>query len=99
MDYCCFIKSIYKKKRSELQLKKKIFLFVIGKKIVVILLNNTICFTELLDNLRPVSPKPGHLERVKTPQGNSSSGTDDLQAYRERFLKINVRHITDGQVL
>lgn len=53
---------------------------------------------ELLDNLRPVSPKPGHLERVKTPQGNCNTGADELQTYRERFLKINVRHITDGQV-
>ncbi|XP_044743492.1 oxidation resistance protein 1 isoform X3 [Chrysoperla carnea] len=76
---------------------------------------------ELLDSLRPVSPKPGHIERVRTPLGGSGSitststtlsgstsgvgsktsrldsqGDDDL-AYRERFLKINVRHITDGQ--
>jgi len=56
-------------------------------------------FTELLDNLRPVSPKPGHMERVKTPLGTSSGTTDDdEQPFRERFLKINVRHITDGQV-
>ncbi|XP_011251149.1 oxidation resistance protein 1 isoform X6 [Camponotus floridanus] len=53
---------------------------------------------ELLDNLRPVSPKPGHMERVKTPLGTSSGTTDDdEQPFRERFLKINVRHITDGQ--
>ncbi|XP_070160212.1 nuclear receptor coactivator 7 isoform X2 [Polyergus mexicanus] len=53
---------------------------------------------ELLDNLRPVSPKPGHMERVKTPLGTSSRTTDeDEQPFRERFLKINVRHITDGQ--
>lgn len=56
---------------------------------------------ELLDNLRPVSPKPGHVERVRTPscpQG-SSTETDDQESavFRERFLKINVRHITDGQ--
>lgn len=56
-------------------------------------------FAELLDNLRPVSPKPGHMERVKTPLGTSSGTTDeDEQPFRERFLKINVRHITDGQV-
>lgn len=58
-------------------------------------------FSELLDNLRPVSPKPGHVERVRTPscpQG-SSTETDDQESavFRERFLKINVRHITDGQ--
>ncbi|XP_032676394.1 oxidation resistance protein 1 isoform X6 [Odontomachus brunneus] len=53
---------------------------------------------ELLDNLRPVSPKPGHMERIKTPLGTSSVGTEeDEQPFRERFLKINVRHITDGQ--
>ena len=54
-------------------------------------------FSELLDNLRPVSPKPGHLERVKTPQ-NSTTAMDEDEPYKERFLKINVRHITDGQV-
>ncbi|XP_044596415.1 nuclear receptor coactivator 7 isoform X6 [Cotesia glomerata] len=54
---------------------------------------------ELLDNLRPVSPKPGHMERVKTPldSGNAAAMDEDEPAYRERFLKINVRHITDGQ--
>ncbi|XP_018351332.1 PREDICTED: oxidation resistance protein 1 isoform X7 [Trachymyrmex septentrionalis] len=53
---------------------------------------------ELLDNLRPVSPKPGHMERIKTPLGTSSVAADeDEQPFRERFLKINVRHITDGQ--
>lgn len=51
---------------------------------------------ELLDNLRPVSPKPGHLERVKTPQNNTTIMDED-GPYKERFLKINVRHITDGQ--
>ncbi|XP_015113718.1 oxidation resistance protein 1 isoform X4 [Diachasma alloeum] len=53
---------------------------------------------ELLDNLRPVSPKPGHSERVKTPlDSRTGAGDEDEPAYRERFLKINVRHITDGQ--
>ncbi|XP_068904192.1 oxidation resistance protein 1 isoform X11 [Tenebrio molitor] len=54
---------------------------------------------ELLDNLRPVSPKPGHVERVRTPSCNQSSTDldEDSAAFRERFLKINVRHITDGQ--
>lgn len=58
----------------------------------------TLIFTELLDNLRPVSPKPGHMERVKTPLGASGAADEDEQPFRERFLKINVRHITDGQV-
>ncbi|XP_012262500.2 nuclear receptor coactivator 7 isoform X5 [Athalia rosae] len=53
---------------------------------------------ELLDNLRPVSPKPGHMERLKTPVGTASvAGEDDEQPFKERFLRINVRHITDGQ--
>lgn len=52
-----------------------------------------------MDNLRPVSPKPGHVERVRTPSCNQSSTDldEDSAAFRERFLKINVRHITDGQ--
>lgn len=57
-------------------------------------------FAELLDNLRPVSPKPGHMERIKTPLGTCSTTIEeDEQPFRERFLKINVRHITDGQVM
>ncbi|XP_018403939.1 PREDICTED: oxidation resistance protein 1 isoform X4 [Cyphomyrmex costatus] len=52
---------------------------------------------ELLDNLRPVSPKPGHMERIKTPSGSGTVADEDEQPFRERFLKINVRHITDGQ--
>ena len=55
-------------------------------------------YTELLNNLRPVSPKPGHLERVKTPLGSANAMDEDVQPYKERFLKITVRHITDGQV-
>lgn len=58
-------------------------------------------FSELLDNLRPVSPKPGHVERVRTPSTNQPSSIDhedsESAVFRERFLKINVRHITDGQ--
>lgn len=57
-------------------------------------------FLELLDNLRPVSPKPGHAERVRTPSYNQSSipeQDEDATVYTERFLRINVRHITDGQ--
>ena len=76
------------------------------------------CFchvAEILDNLRPVSPKPllpGHIERVITPlspltshsgaAAPSNDGCDQRSAAEqrncERFLKINVRHITDGQV-
>ncbi|XP_076666754.1 TLD domain-containing protein mustard isoform X4 [Andrena cerasifolii] len=53
---------------------------------------------ELLDNLRPVSPKPSHLERVKTPLGiRNTVIQEEEQPFRERFLKIDVRHITDGQ--
>ncbi|XP_046604127.1 nuclear receptor coactivator 7 isoform X3 [Neodiprion virginianus] len=53
---------------------------------------------ELLDNLRPVSPKPGHMERIKTPVGHTNvTGDEDEQPFKERFLRINVRHITDGQ--
>lgn len=55
--------------------------------------------TDLLDNLRPVSPKPGHMERVRTPLGTSGATEKDQKPFRERFLKINVRHITDGQVM
>lgn len=50
---------------------------------------------DILDNLRPVSPKPGHIERVKAPMSPQSKRHDPREA---RFLKINVRHITDGQV-
>jgi len=60
-----------------------------------------VVFPELLDNLRPVSPKPGHVERVKTPSCNQSSSIETEEeptsVFRERFLKINVRHITDGE--
>ncbi|CAL7949810.1 unnamed protein product [Xylocopa violacea] len=53
---------------------------------------------ELLDSLRPVSPKPSHMERVKTPLGVTSTVIEEEeQPFKERFLKINVRHITDGQ--
>ncbi|KAI4465810.1 nucleolar protein 7/estrogen receptor coactivator-related [Holotrichia oblita] len=53
---------------------------------------------ELLDNLRPVSPKPGHAERIRTPSGpQGSSEMEEESAVYKRFLKINVKHITDGQ--
>ncbi|XP_030239003.1 oxidation resistance protein 1 isoform X10 [Drosophila navojoa] len=60
---------------------------------------------DILEGLRPGSPKPGHIERIV---GNSSNAGDNSQAEEnadksddpvitQRFLKINVRHITDGQ--
>ncbi|XP_065172063.1 nuclear receptor coactivator 7 isoform X11 [Atheta coriaria] len=52
---------------------------------------------ELLDNLRPVSPKPGHVERIRTPSGPTDIIAEEESAIYKRFLKINVRHITDGQ--
>lgn len=52
-------------------------------------------FLELLDGLRPGSPKPGHIERVASP--NASATDVDDPVITQRFLKINVRHITDGQ--
>lgn len=53
--------------------------------------------TELLDGLRPGSPKPGHIERIATPNASSAAGDPDDPVITQRFLKINVRHITDGQ--
>ncbi|XP_013098254.2 oxidation resistance protein 1 isoform X19 [Stomoxys calcitrans] len=49
---------------------------------------------DILDSLRPGSPKPGHIERVD-PAGRAEGGNDPV--ITQRFLKINVRHITDGQ--
>ncbi|XP_061502550.1 nuclear receptor coactivator 7 isoform X36 [Anopheles gambiae] len=70
--------------------------------------------SDLLEGLRPGSPKPGHIERVASPNtqsggagggggGGGTAGTaaggadDDDPVTIQRFLKINVRHITDGQ--
>lgn len=50
---------------------------------------------ELLDGLRPGSPKPGHIERIATPNAGGADADDPV--ITQRFLKINVRHITDGQ--
>ncbi|XP_053669479.1 uncharacterized protein LOC128719865 isoform X2 [Anopheles marshallii] len=69
---------------------------------------------DLLEGLRPGSPKPGHIERVASPNtqsgggaggggggggttGNTVGGDEDDPVTIQRFLKINVRHITDGQ--
>ncbi|XP_063223765.1 oxidation resistance protein 1 isoform X4 [Bacillus rossius redtenbacheri] len=60
---------------------------------------------DILDSLRPVSPKPfpGHIERVrvscssKNSTASSVDGDDHERKHFEGFLKINVHHITDGQ--
>ncbi|XP_032595884.1 uncharacterized protein LOC6567756 isoform X8 [Drosophila grimshawi] len=59
---------------------------------------------DILEGLRPGSPKPGHIERVVGNSGLSSNRQAEEQADKsddpvitQRFLKINVRHITDGQ--
>lgn len=52
-------------------------------------------FVELLDGLRPGSPKPGHIKRIESP--NAAAKNEDDPVVTQRFLKINVRHITDGQ--
>ncbi|XP_032595883.1 uncharacterized protein LOC6567756 isoform X7 [Drosophila grimshawi] len=60
--------------------------------------------SNILEGLRPGSPKPGHIERVVGNSGLSSNRQAEEQADKsddpvitQRFLKINVRHITDGQ--
>jgi hypothetical protein len=50
---------------------------------------------DILDGLRPASPKPGRIERVSSQ--NPAPHNDDDPITIQRFLKINVRHITDGQ--
>ncbi|XP_031635692.1 oxidation resistance protein 1 isoform X13 [Contarinia nasturtii] len=50
---------------------------------------------ELLDGLRPGSPKPGHIKRIESPAIKNQNEDDPVVT--QRFLKINVRHITDGQ--
>lgn len=54
----------------------------------------------MLEGLRPTSPRPGHIERVLSPQPPTAGGAEDVEEDAiivQRFLKINVRHITDGQ--
>lgn len=56
--------------------------------------------SELLEGLRPTSPRPGHIERVISPFPSGGTLTEDVEedpVIVQRFLKINVRHITDGQ--
>lgn len=52
--------------------------------------------SDILDGLKPSSPKPGHIERFRNPEEQHSANTADT-IITQRFLKINVRHITDGQ--
>ncbi|XP_036335351.1 uncharacterized protein LOC118745751 isoform X4 [Rhagoletis pomonella] len=57
--------------------------------------------TNILEGLRPGSPKPGHIERVDSEKSADNAPTEanksDDPVITQRFLKINVRHITDGQ--
>lgn len=50
---------------------------------------------DMLDGLKPSSPKPGHIERFTKPEEQPGAKEDTI--ITQRFLKINVRHITDGQ--
>ncbi|XP_034662263.1 oxidation resistance protein 1 isoform X22 [Drosophila subobscura] len=53
---------------------------------------------DILEGLRPGSPKPGHIERVSgNSQAEMEANKSDDPVITQRFLKINVRHITDGQ--
>ncbi|KAH8418536.1 hypothetical protein KR009_011737 [Drosophila setifemur] len=55
---------------------------------------------DILEGLRPGSPKPGHIERVASSsqqQAEEEANKSDDPVITQRFLKINVRHITDGQ--
>ncbi|XP_049774176.1 oxidation resistance protein 1 isoform X12 [Schistocerca cancellata] len=60
--------------------------------------------TDILESLRPVSPKPtgpsvtSEATHPSHPDTTGSSGASlEEQRAERRFLKINVRHITDGQ--
>ncbi|KRG00116.1 uncharacterized protein Dwil_GK14284, isoform K [Drosophila willistoni] len=54
--------------------------------------------SNILEGLRPGSPKPGHIERVSSnSQAEDEANKSDDPVITQRFLKINVRHITDGQ--
>lgn len=50
-----------------------------------------------MDGLRPGSPKPGHIQRIESPNRSANNQNEDDPVVTQRFLKINVRHITDGQ--
>jgi len=60
------------------------------------LLINYFVITDILDTLRPSSPKPGHAERIDSSVSPSTGRSHSRGV--ERFLKINVKHVTDGQV-
>jgi len=53
--------------------------------------------TDILEGLRPGSPKPGHIQRIGENAKNDGGKGGDDPVITQRFLKINVRHITDGQ--
>lgn len=50
-----------------------------------------------MDGLRPGSPKPGHIQRIESPHPSATNHNEDDPVTTQRFLKISVRHITDGQ--
>ncbi|KAL9890301.1 TLD domain-containing protein mustard isoform 20-T20 [Glossina fuscipes fuscipes] len=52
--------------------------------------------SDILESLRPGSPKPGRIERIDVSDRSDMNKADD-PIITQRFLKINVRHITDGQ--
>jgi len=61
-------------------------------------LRHVLYLTDILEGLRPGSPKPGHIERVvDNRQAEENADKSDDPVITQRFLKINVRHITDGQ--
>lgn len=55
--------------------------------------NFTMNFCILLDLLDNLRIQPGHVERITPTQAQDDEDTIAVQ----RFLKLNVRHITDGQ--
>lgn len=62
------------------------------------LLHHEFSDTELLDGLRPGSPKSVHVQPIETGTlATVANQHEDDPVITQRFLKINVRHITDGQ--
>lgn len=47
--------------------------------------------------MQPKAARPGRIERVVTPNNSLMDPNDEDPVTIQRFLKINVRHITDGQ--
>lgn len=51
-----------------------------------------------MDGLRPGSPKSVHVQPIEVATAAAgATHHDDDPVITQRFLKINVRHITDGQ--